>query len=200
MKQLNFTAKYKFFLFLIILLFLTLTGCNLFSESSLLEDDTDKAIKLVNDANTNLRSIRRLYVENNKKFTEFKQALQNKEVEKVKKLANDLQYAINDGYVLAENAKEKIAKAQELEINPEFREYLQLKESSLDLQIKAFEYRRQSAKLFRDEFGTENELELKTASEKFQQNEKEFAKYMKDAEEMGKQADKMAKESLKKKN
>ncbi len=75
-----------------------------------------------------------------------------------------------------------------------------MKEASLDMQIRAFDFRRQSAKLFRDKFGTDDTIQLKTVQETFRQNEEKFAKFMKDAEELSKQADKLAKESMKKKN
>ncbi len=189
----------------LLLLFLCLTNCKTANTNSadsggLLgsADETAEAVQYINDANNNLKRIKILYTENNERFDEFKKALANKDIEKVKQLANDLQYAINDGYVLAESAKENLAKAQELNINEKFREYLQLKEASLDMQIKAFDFRRQSAKLFRDKFGTEDALQMKTAQETFKQNEEKFAKFMKDAEELSKQADKIAKESLKK--
>jgi superfamily I DNA/RNA helicase len=207
MKSKVYNFDSKFLAFLLIIISLGITGCNLFGDDSengggLLgpSNDNEKAVQLVDDANDNLQRIKRLYQQNNQKFEEFKKALGDKDIEKVKKLADELQYAINDGYVLAENAKEHISKAHALNINDSYKEYLQLKESSLDMQIKAFDFRRQSAKLFRDKFGTENELDMKTAAETFKQNEEKFAKYMKDAEEFSKQADAVAKRAMQKKN
>ncbi|MGI8544572.1 MAG: hypothetical protein ACR2MD_14015 [Aridibacter sp.] len=200
------SVKQKYFLYFT-LIFIFLTACktansDLGDSGGLLgsSDDTTEAIQLIKDANNNLKRIKILYTENNQRFNEFKKVLENKDIEKVKQLANDLQYAINDGYVLAESAKGNITKAQELNINEKFKEYLQLKEASLDMQIRAFDFRRQSAKLFRDKFGTDDTIQLKTAQETFRQNEEKFAKFMKDAEELSKQADKLAKESMKKKN
>lgn len=196
----------KFEMIFLSSILLVLTSCNPFGQKasdagdfSVSADDTERAVKLVDDANNNLKRIKILYTENNEKFEEFKIALEKKDIEKVKKLANELQYAINDGYVLAESAKEDIAGAQELNINQKFREYLQLKEASLEMQIKAFDFRRESAKLFRDKFGTEDELQLKTAQETFKQNEERFAKHMKDAADLSRQADALAKEVLNKK-
>ncbi|MGI8668520.1 MAG: hypothetical protein ACR2J3_01595 [Aridibacter sp.] len=205
MIEINYKSTKQYFIW-VFLVFLCLTACktsggNSTDSGGLLgsSDDTAEAVQLIEDANNNLKRIKILYTENNQKFDEFKKALANKDIEKVKQLADELQYAINDGYVLAESAKEKIAKAQELNINQAFKEYLQLKEASLDMQIKAFDFRRQSAKLFRDKFGTDDTLQLKTAQETFKQNEENFAKFMKDAEDLSKQADEIAKESLKKK-
>ncbi len=104
----------------LVLLFLCLTNCKTANTNSadsggLLgsADETAEAVQYINDANNNLKRIKILYTQNNERFDEFKKALANKDIEKVKQLANDLQYAINDGYVLAESAKENIAKAQE---------------------------------------------------------------------------------------
>jgi hypothetical protein len=77
-----------------------------------------------------------------------------KDAEKVKKITDDLVYLINDGIALGEGAVEKIVKAQQMNINPDFKEYLSLKEESLRKQLEAFESRRQAVRLLRDSFGT----------------------------------------------
>jgi hypothetical protein len=197
------------FLFVMLLAFcLGLTTCSTGEssdsddESGLFDfrDDTDRAVELIHEANRNLKSIRTLYNKNNPRMEELKKALNDKDIEKVKKITDDLSLVIIDGYVLAENAKEKIDKAKDLEgINSEFREYLELKSESLELQIKAFNYRRDTAKLFRDEFGTEDPKLLETAKAKFTENEKKFAEYIEEAEKRSQQADKIWSESKKKK-
>jgi hypothetical protein len=203
MKEIPYKFNKKDLAVWLFLMSLMLTGCSIFGDGTgesggILDtsDDTEKAVQYVDTANDNLQRIKLLYNQNNQKFEEFKKALGEKDIEKVKKLADELQYAINDGYVLAENAKENISKAQTLNINDSYKEYLQLKESSLDMQIKAFSFRQDSAKLFRDKFGTDNELTLKTAAETFKQNEEKFAKHMKDAAEFSKQADEVAKRAM----
>ncbi len=158
-------------------------------------DDTAEAIKLIEETNRNLRSIRVLYKENESKVDELKAALEKQDAEKVKKLTDDLSLIINDGYVFAESAKEKIAKAQQLNINEDWKDYLSLKESSLDMQIKAFDFRRESAKLFRDQFGGADKAQMARAASIFKKNEENFAKYMAQAEELNKDADQLAKEA-----
>lgn len=161
-------------------------------------DDTDQAIELIDEANRNLKSIRILYVQNNSKVGELTKALQAQDIEKVKKLTDDLSLTINDGYVFAESAKEKIAKAQTLNIDADWKDYLRLKEMSLDMQIKAFDFRRESAKLFRDKFGGADKLQMAQAADTFKKNEENFAKYIAQAEDLNKQADALAKDAEKK--
>ncbi len=171
-------------------------------DSSLLDfrDDTDRAVDLVHEANRNLKSIRVLYNKNNPKMQDLKSALNNKEIEKVKKITDELSLVIIDGYVLAENAKEKIDKAKDISgINNQFRDYLELKSESLELQIKAFNYRRDTAKLFRDEFGTKDPKQMEASKNQFLENEKKFADLISEAKKRSDQADKMWSESKRKK-
>ncbi len=161
-------------------------------------DDTDEAIELIDEANRNLKSIRVLYNQNNSKVAELTKALQAQEIEKVQKLTDELSLIINDGYVFAESAKEKIEKAQTLNINPDWKDYLRLKGMSLDMQIKAFDFRRESAILFREKFGGADKLQMAQAADKFKKNEENFAKYIVQAEDLNKQADALAKDVEKK--
>ncbi|MFV0388750.1 MAG: hypothetical protein ACK5NT_08335 [Pyrinomonadaceae bacterium] len=157
--------------------------------SGTFSSDTAEAVKLIAAANQNLCSIRVLYNENNTKVKELEDALKNDDTQKVKALTDDLSLVINDGYVFAESAKDYIAEASQLDINETWREYLKLKESSLDMQIKAFKFRKDSAQLFRDKFGSEDKLQMAQAKQTFKANEENFNKYMKQAEDLNKQAD-----------
>ena len=66
--------------------------------------------------------------------------------ERVKKIADDVVYLINDGFESAKNAIDKIEQAQEMQINDDYREYLRLKEESLKRELEAFENYRQAAR------------------------------------------------------
>ena len=159
--------------------------------------DTAAASKLILDANDNLKRIRSLYHSSQAKYKEFRKALEDRDAEKVGKLSDELSLIINDGYILAENAKAKISEAQEKNVNSEWIEYLELKESSLDMQIKAFGFRRKSAELFRNEFGGENKAQLEMAKRKFAQNEESFNKYMAEAKKKNKEANDLAEKAAK---
>jgi hypothetical protein len=162
-------------------------------------DDQDEAVKHVEEANDELKRIRILYRENNAKVEELKKALGVKDLARVKRLADDLLLVIADGYAFAEVAMEKLTDAQRLDINSDFKYYLSLKEDSLRLQIKAFEFRRQSARLFRDKFGTNDPNAMAEAAKKFKENEANFEKTMAEAKKVSEEADKLYKEANNKK-
>jgi uncharacterized protein YehS (DUF1456 family) len=190
---------------LLVFLSICLTACNTKKaetddSGSFFDDDTDRAIEYVQEANRNLQSIKALYNVNNPKKDELKTALKNNEIEKVKKIADELTVVMVDGYVFAKNAKEKLDEAKSLSgINETFRRYLELKSESLDLQIKAFDYWRDTAKLFRDEFNPENEKQMEAAKAKFIENEKKFGEYQAEAQKRNDEADKIWSESKRKK-
>ena len=160
-----------------------------------LSDDRDEAVAFVDDANSELKQIRALYRENNSKVKDLKAALQANEIDKVKRMSDDQYLVILDGYALAESAQEKIVKAQRLDINSDFKYYLRLKEESLVLQIKAFQYRLESAKLFRDKFGTQDKTAMAEAAKKFKENEANFEKVMAEATKVSEQADQVYKDA-----
>ena len=182
----------------------TFASCNLENRESgglgiLESDDTEEAIRLIQEANMkNLSNIRVLYKENGSKVEELKLAVKNQEVEKVRKLTAELLPTLNDGYIFANNAIEKIEKAQELNINEDWKEYLRLKQDALEMQVKAYDFRMKSAILFRDKFGGADKLQMKQAAETFRKNEESFAKWMAEAKKLNKQADQLAKDVEKK--
>ncbi len=161
-------------------------------------DDTEKAIELIGEANQNLRSIRVLYNNNDSKVDELKEALDSQDIEKVKTLTEDLSRIITDGYVLAESALEKIEKTQELDIHTDWKDYLRLKQESIEMQIKAFNYRRDSARLFKEKFGGKDKLQMVQAKQTFLKNEENYAKNMAEAKKKNVEADELAKESRQK--
>lgn len=160
--------------------------------------DTEKAVQFISEANDELQRIKILYAENEAKIEELKEALSKKEIEKVKEISNSMVYVINDGFAFAESAREKIQKAQELNIHPEFKEYLSLKEDSLDKQIEAFKHRHEAARLMRDSFGATEKPEIEKAKQLFKEKEELFQKTMAEAKKISQEADDLAKESLNK--
>ena len=159
-----------------------------------LSDDREEAIELVSQANDELQRIRILYRENNAKVGELKAALAKQDVQTVKRLADTLHLVIIDGYAFAESAKEKLAKAQRKDIDDDWIYYLSLKEEVITLQIKAFDYRRDSAKLFRDRFGSSDKISMTEAARKFKENESNFEKYMAEAKKVSEKADQLYKD------
>lgn len=161
-----------------------------------LTDETPEAAAIVQDANDDLKKIRKMYKENQSKIEELKTAMQDKKIDEAKKIADELVYIINDGFVLGESAISKIEKAEALNTNDKYKEYLQLKKGSLKKQLDAFEFRRQAAQLLRDAFGNKDKLEIEKAKADFREKEENFQKYMEIAREMSGEANQLAKETL----
>lgn len=163
------------------------------------DEAREEAFRLVDDANQNIRSIKVLYRNNNAKIGDLEAALKAGDLKKVKELTDDLSLAINDGYIIADSILAKIQKAQTLDINPTWKQYLALKQQSLELQIRAFDQRKASAELFRDKIGSEDPETLKLARDAFKRNEEAFKKYMAEAEKVSKEADELRKASMNRK-
>lgn len=170
------------------------------SESLIFSDDTTAAAQLVMDANEDLNRIKIKYKENETQREELKEAMKNNDVEKVRSIANDLNYLIVDGMALGESATGKIRQAQEMNINPDFKEYLHLKQLSLEKQMEAFENYRQAARYLRDGYDPKNEQQREAVKKEFTTREENFQKMMQSARDYSKQANDLAKESAKKAN
>src|SRR5436305_11406121 len=97
------------------------------SPSIFTADETAEAAKIVASANDDLTKIKILYKDNENKREDLKKAMETDNAEQVKKIADEVVYLINDGFDSAQSAVDKIEKAQEMQINDDYREYLRLK-------------------------------------------------------------------------
>jgi len=163
-------------------------------------DDTSDAAELVEQANQDLNKIKILYKKNEDQLEELKAAMGGKDIATVKKITDDLVYVLNDGMSLGESAVEKIGKAQAMNINADFKDYLSLKEESLRKQLEAFENRRQAARLLRDSFGTTDPAAIEKAKAAFKEKEEACIKMLEESNEINKKANQLAKDSSKKAN
>lgn len=163
-------------------------------------DETTEAAKLVTDANEDLNKIKVLYKKNESKREELKTALKDNNSEAVKKISDELVYIINDGMALGESAIEKIEDAAEMSINDDFKEYLSLKQESLQKQMDAFENYRQAARVLRDGYNPKDERQKDKVKAEFVERDTNFQKIMESSREYSKKANDLAKESLKKTN
>lgn len=161
--------------------------------------DRDKAVNLIDDANGELTRIKILYTENRQKLEELKEATKAQNSAKVKEVSNDLVYLINDGFVFADSARSKLQAAQELDVNQEFKDYLALKEESLQKQIEAFKFLHEAARVMRDSFGSGDKNAIESARQNFLEKEKSFQAKMEEARKVSNQADEFAKEIKNKK-
>lgn len=193
-------------IFIILLFSLAFSSCKKaetsLDNSSILDfssDDTEKAVALIQEANDELRRIKILYNENESDLKNLREATKNQDAAKIKQISNDLVYVINDGFIFADSAKSKIDEAQQLNINPQFKDYLGLKEDSLDLQIEAFKSLHEAARLMRDGAGSQNKEEIERAKIAFKEKDDTFKKKMEEAKQKSVQADELAKNAMQEK-
>jgi hypothetical protein len=195
-------------LLVLTLIFSVSTGCrqsdNSSSDSSSLDvfgltDETQEAAGMVEEANEKLKKIKAIYKESEGQTEELKMAMKNNDVAKVKEVATEIADKIDQGMSFGKEAVSKIEEAQKLKINDTYREYLELKASSLKKQIDAFEFRFEAAKFLRDKFGAKDKQEIETAKALLKERDESFQKYMEAARETSIEANKLAKESMRKK-
>jgi dGTP triphosphohydrolase len=161
-------------------------------------DETADAAKIVEEANGDLNKIKVLYKENENKREELKKAMEANDAEKVKKIADDVVYLINDGFDSGKAAVDKIEKAQEMQINDDYREYLRLKEEALKLQMDAFENYRQAARSLRDNYDPKNAALREKVKGEFKTRSENYSKIMEQARDYSNRANELAKEAMKK--
>jgi hypothetical protein len=161
-------------------------------------DETADAARLVAEANEDLTKIKVLYKNNEGKREDLKKALEANDAAKVRKISDDVVYLINDGADNGKSAVDKIEKAQEMQINDDYREYLRLKEESLKLEMDAFEEYRQAARLLRDSYDPKNAALRDKVKEDFKSRSENYRKIMESARDYSNQANELAKEALKK--
>lgn len=166
-------------------------------DTLLFSDDTAAAAELISQANEDLNKIKVMYKKNEDQRDELIAAMGEKDVEKVKKITDDVVYLINDGMALGESAVEKIARAEQMNIDADFKQYLNLKEESLQKQLSAFESRRQAVRKLRDSFGTNDATLVEKAKTEVRQKEEVFVKTMEESRAVSKKANDLAKESSK---
>ena len=168
-------------------------------DSSLFDfsSDTEKAVELIQQANDELMRIKILYNENQNTLKDLKEATQKGESEKVKTISKMLVDTINTGFVFADSAKSKIEEAQELNIHQDYKDYLSLKEQSLETQIAAFQFLYDAAKLLSETAGAQDKEQAEKARFVFKEKEENFLMKMEEAKKISAQADDLAKESMK---
>lgn len=161
-------------------------------------DDTAEAAKVVESANEDLQKIKVLYKNNENKREDLKKALEANDADKVRKISDDVVYLINDGSDNGKSAVDKIEKAQEMQINDDYREYLRLKEESLKKEMDAFEEYRQAARVLRDSYDPKNTAVRDRVKDEFKNRSENYRSIMESARDYSNQANELAKEALKK--
>ena len=168
------------------------------SPSIFSSDETAEAAQVVASANDDLTKIKVLYKDNENKREDLKKAMESDNAEQVKKIADEVVYLINDGFDNAKSAIDKIEKAQEMQVNDDYREYLRLKEESLKRELEAFENYRQAARTLRDNYDPKNGAMRDKVKEDFKNRVENYRKLMEEARDFSNQANELAKDALRK--
>lgn len=162
-------------------------------------DETPDAAKLIQEANEDLKKIKELYEKNEGdvgaegKRAQLRKALEANDAEQVRKISDDVNYLIVDGMNYARTAIEKIQQAQDMNINEEYREYLNLKELALKKQVDAFEQYRQAARSLRDNYDPKNEALRARVKQEFDERTDKYRRLMEEARDFSSQANELAK-------
>ena len=163
-------------------------------------DETADAGSVVREANDELKQIKERFKDNEPRLDELQIALKAKNPDKVRAISDQLVTEINAGTEAGQDAINKLRTAQEKNINEDYREYLGLKIAALEKYVEAFEERRQAAILLRDGFDPKNAAKREQVIAAFKQREDKFKQIMEDARKSSEEANKLAKESLNRKN
>ena len=159
-------------------------------------DETEEAARTVASANEDLTKIKVLYKENEGKREELKKAIEANDAAQVKKISEDVMYLMNDGFDNARSAVDKIEKAQEMNINDDYREYLRLKEESLKRELDAFENYRQAARTLRDNYDPRNAAQRDKVKADFTTRVENYRKIMEEARDYSSRANELAKDAI----
>lgn len=165
-------------------------------------DETAAAAALVQEANQELKKIKQLYEENEGdvdkpgKREQLKKALEANDAEQVRKVSDDVVYLINDGMDYAKAAIEKVQKAQDMNVNEDYKEYLRLKELALSKQVEAFEQYRQAARSLRDNYDPKNEALRAKVKMEFDDRSDKYRELMEKARDYSSQANELAKDAI----
>lgn len=160
-------------------------------------DETKAAGDIIDkEVNADLKEVKKIYKDNQNRAKDLQDAMSVKDIDKVKAIAHDLVVQINSGIVLGESAISKIEKAQTMNINSTYKEYLGLKRDALRKQLDAFELRRQSAQAL--EQNATDEEGFKKAALILKVNEDKFQELMDEGKDLSQQANQIAKDAAKK--
>jgi nitrate reductase assembly molybdenum cofactor insertion protein NarJ len=171
------------------------------SDSSIFsKDETAEAVELVKQANDKLKLIKKRFKDNEPRYEELKTALRDKNEKKVRELSNAFVEQIGAGSEEGTDAIEKLRSAKELNINQEYKEYLQLKLLSLEKYIEAFEQRRQAALILAENYDPKDPVKQNRAITEFKLKEEKFGEIIEIGRSSSEEANDLAKESLRRKN
>jgi len=168
------------------------------TESLFSRDETQDAAELVIKANGKLMNIKKRFKENEPRYEELKSALKAKDENKVRELSNRFVDEITTGSQQGDEAIEALKKAKNMNVNEDYRQYLDLKIISLEKYVEAFEQRRQAAELLAQGYDPKNVMNRDKVVAEFRQREEKFSQIIEEGRQTSADANEWARESLRK--
>ena len=165
-------------------------------------DETAEAAKIVAEANVELTKIKQLYRENEGdeekegKRVQLRKALEADDKEQVRKVTTEIIQLIDEGSDNGQNAVDKIQQARDMQINPDYQEYLRLKEEALKKQLEAFGKYRQAAQALRENYDPQNTDQRDKVKAVFEERSESYREIMEKARDHSSQANELYKEVM----
>lgn len=154
-----------------------------------------EANKLVQDANSELKTIDQIAEDNDEKVSALDKADKAGNATEVKRLLDDLMKAIDEGLKHGEVAADKLDKASKLNVDDKYKEYLSLKSQSLRKQIEAFKERKEAARIMRDNYDNTDKTAMQNAKDDFKKKNANFKKLLGEAKDLSRKADDVARQN-----
>ncbi len=190
----------RIFIFLIFAVFaLSCGGGKKSSDSFFAKDETNEAADIVDAANKKLKQIKKRFKENEPRYVELKKALKEKNESKVRELSNVFVEEITAGANEGLEAIEMLKKAKEMNINADFKQYLDLKIISLEKYVEAFDHRRKAAEILGEGYDPKDVMKRDRVIAAFRQEEEKFNEIIEEGRQTSQDANELARESLNRK-
>ena len=116
------------------------------------KDPTAEANKLVNQAKDDLEEIDKIDDEASKKQSDLNKAMNDKNVDEVKRILGDLVKDIDSGLEKGKDAADKVEQASKLDVDANYKEYLSVKAQAFRKEIEAWQAMREAAVIARDNY------------------------------------------------
>ena len=159
-------------------------------------DQTEEARAKIIDANADLKKIKQIFSDSEPRLQELQQAMREKNEAKVREICDDLVTKINEGSEIGRQAIDKIREAEEMNINDDFKKYLELKIDCLEKYIDAYEIRRQGALMLQQSYDPKNTAKRDLFLASMKQKEDQFKVIMEEARKASEEANDLAIEVL----
>ncbi len=156
--------------------------------------DRQEANKLVTQAQEELKEVDRIDSENDSKVSDLNRAEDANNAAEVRRILEEAMKALDEGLQHGENAAQKIEQASKLNIDPVYKEYLQLKAQAFRKQIDAYKRLRDAAQIEHDNFGKGGAAEQQAKAD-FRKAWSDYRRMLSEARDLHSKADALARQN-----